>query len=183
MDLQSPDRSAPSSNGRAAAAPVVIPSDLDGLLALDADALGALYAAASVPRVDELDGDLRGRMLAIPRLPSALAGPVRAFAGSSVFPWRGKSFASRSATEGEGVNRVISDRFRLFRFGTFVGPSRAGAFDALQLDYDRPSNPFFIRAIKDEVRTLRPGLWLGQAWLHVGGRDHLALYFGLERPR
>jgi len=183
MDLQSPDRPASSTNGRATAKPVVIPPDVDALLALGADALGELYAAASVPRVDELDGDLRGRMLAIPRLPSALVAPIRAFAGSSAFPWRGKSFASQSAANGEGINRVVSDRVRLFRFGTFIGPSRAGAFDALQLDYDRPSNPFFIRAIKDEVRTLRPGLWLGQAWLHVGGRDHLALYFGLQKQR
>jgi hypothetical protein len=183
MDLDT-QHSSGATNGRAAASTRsadVIPTDLDALLALDADTLARLYAGASVPRVDELDGDLRGRMLAIPQLPPALVAPVRKLAGSSSFPWRGKSFSSHSASEGEGVNRVFSDRFRVFKFSTFIGPSRAGAFEALQLDYDRPSNPFFIRAIKDEVRTLRPGLWLGQAWLHVRGKDHLALYFGLEK--
>ena len=82
--------------------------------------------------------------------------------------------------KGEGINRVILDRWRLYRFETFIGRSRAGAFDSLQLDYDRPDNPFFIRPIRDEIRELSPGLYLGQAWLEVGARPPaLVLYFGL----
>jgi hypothetical protein len=152
---------------------------LDDLLQLDAPALERLYATARVPQVDDLSGDLRGRMLAVPVLPPALSGPVRAFASHARFPWRGKSFSAHSADRGEGINRIFSDGFRRYRFETFVGPSRAGAFDALQLDYDLPENPFFIRPIKDEVRELRPGLWLGQAWLQLRGQTHLVLYFGL----
>ncbi|HZS37676.1 MAG TPA: hypothetical protein VFF06_12655 [Polyangia bacterium] len=165
----------------AEATPVVAPfsGTLDDLLALDAGALETLYRGARVPRLADVKGDLRGRMLAVVELPQALAGAVRAFAGSSAFPWRGKSFSPLTADRGEGVNRVISDSWRLFTFGTFVGPSRAGAFDAVQLDYDRPSNPFFIRAIKDEIRELRPGLWLGQAWLKTKSSERLVLYFGL----
>jgi hypothetical protein len=45
------------------------------------------------------------------------------------------------------------------------------------------SNPFFIRAIKDEIRELRPGLWLGQAWAQIRGTAHLVLYFGLTVDR
>jgi hypothetical protein len=153
---------------------------LDDLLQLDADALGRLYAEARVPKLEELTGDLRGRMLAIPKLPPALVGPVRAFAGHARFPWRGKSFQAHDAHRGEGLNRIFTDAIRRYRFETFVGPSRAGAFDALQLDYDLPENPFFIRPIKDEVRELRPGLWLGQAWLQLRGDAHLVLYFGLS---
>jgi hypothetical protein len=37
-----------------------------------------------------------------------------------------------------------------------------------------------IRAIKDEIRELRPGLYLGQAYLHLKSDDHLVLYFGLQ---
>jgi hypothetical protein len=163
------------------ATPVVPPfsGTLDDLLALDAATLESLYRSARVPRIPDVKGDLRGRMLAVLPLPPALAGAVRAFAASSAFPWRGKSFMPQTADRGEGVNRVISDRWRLFTFGTFVGPSRAGAFDAVQLDYDRPSNPFFIRAVKDEIRELRPGLWLGQAWLKTKASERLVLYFGL----
>lgn len=156
---------------------------LDALLDLDSVELGALYRGAKVPVLADVRGDLRGRMLAVPVLEKNPVGLVPRFlARQSWFPWRGKSFAPRSESAGEGKNRVFSDRLRLFRFETFVGKSRAGDFDAVQLDYDLPENPFFIRAIKDEIRELSPGLWLGQAWLRVSGGEHLGLYFGLTRP-
>jgi hypothetical protein len=153
---------------------------LDDLLALSPDQLGALYAGASVPRLDQVEGDLRGRMLAWPSMSRGpVAGLLRRWAASSRFPWRGKSFTAGDE-RGEGINRVILDRFRLYRFETFVGRSRAGDFDAVQLDYDRPGNPFFIRPIRDEIRELSPGLYLGQAWLEIGARPPaLVLYFGL----
>jgi hypothetical protein len=167
-------------NGHAAAPAVAMPHDVDELLALEPPALEELYRAAEVPSIAALGGDLRGRMLAWPALSGLAAAVLRALARSSRFPWRGKSFRSSSADAGEGVNRVFLDRLKLFRFTTHVGPSRAGDFDAVQLDYDHPGNPFFIRAIKDEIRELRPGLYLGQAYLEIGGRPRLLLYFGLQ---
>ena len=112
-----------------------------------------------------------------------MRGLIRAFASSQRFPWRGKSFAHQDDARGGGMNRVVLDRFKLYRFETFVAPSRAGGFDAVQLDYDLPENPFFIRAIKDEVRQLRPGLFLGQAYLQTSkaAEPRLVLYFGLEQ--
>ena len=71
---------------------------------------------------------------------------------------------------------------RWFRFDTFIAPSRAGGFDAFQLDYDNPGNPGLIRAIKDEVREVAPGLYLGLAYLMWRKRARLVLYFGLSRP-
>jgi hypothetical protein len=118
-------------------------------------------------------------MLSVIGLPGPVAGLVRQFAASNVFPWRGKSFQPRDEQHGDGINRVVSDRFHLYRFETFVGPSRAGNFDAVQLDYDNPDNPFFIRPIKDEIRQLSPGLYLGQAYLQLSGSPRLVLYFGL----
>jgi hypothetical protein len=172
----------PSSTTAASAAPE-IPHRLDDLLALGCPELEALYAQASTPALADVAGDLRGRMLATTVLGGVLGGwpakLARAWASSERFVWRGKSFAPKTDAEGEGINRVALDRLRLFRFETFIGPSRAGSFDALQLDYDLPSNPFFIRAIKDELRQLRPGLWLGQAYLLARGRETLVLYFGL----
>src|SRR5262249_5003947 len=125
----------------------------------------------------------KGRMLAIPALGGrGVARLLRAFAGSSAFPWRGKSFTPLSAEGGEGRNRVFVDRLKLFRFTTAVGPSRAGAFDALQLDYDHPGNPLLVRHIEDEIRELRPGLWLGQAWFRRrADKKALVLWFGLEQ--
>jgi hypothetical protein len=154
---------------------------LDHLLTLPARELRRLYEGARVPRLPDVQGDLRGRMLAWPSLDAhpAVAGALRAFAGGSAFPWRGKSFTPGGETRGEGINRVFSDRFRLFRFETFVGKSRAGDFDAVQLDYDLPANPFLIRRIKDEIREIERGVWLGQAYFATRSKDVLWLYFGL----
>lgn len=169
----------PARSTRPAAAPREVRT-LDDLLALPPDRLAALYAAAAVPRLDGVAGDLRGRMLAWPSLPRGpVAALLRRWAASAGFPWRGKSFTP-GEERGKGINRVFVDRFRLYRFETFIGRSRAGEFDALQLDYDRPDNPFFIRPIRDELRELSPGLYLGQAWLEIGARPPaLVLYFGL----
>ncbi len=170
-------------NGRSRSEPEAdAPRRLDELLALDHDRLTELYAGAEVPDLGAISGDLRGRMLAIPALKATLlARALRRFAASRRFPWRGKSFTPASDGRGEGVNRVFSDRIKLFRFATSIARSRGGDFDAVQLDYDRPGNPFFIRAIKDEIRELGPGLYLGQAWIVIGKRPPvLGLWFGLE---
>jgi len=146
--------------------------------------LAALYHQASTPAVPDLDGHLVGRMLAVPVLPAWMRGPLRRFAAWTHFPWRGKSFTAHDRARGEGINRVFGDRRprRWFRFQTFVAPSRAGAFDAFQLDYDNPDNPALISAIKDEVRQVAPGLFLGLAYFMWRKKPRLVLYFGLARP-
>ncbi len=158
---------------------------LDALLARPANELQRIYCDARVPRLVDVAGDLRGRMLAWPAFDArpAVADAVRAFAGSRVFPWRGKSFRPFDEDRGEGINRVISDRLRLFRFDTSIAKSRAGDFDALQLDYDLDGNPGIIRRIKDEMREVEPGLWLGQAYFSTKKRDVLVLYFGLANAK
>ncbi|MEZ4450311.1 MAG: hypothetical protein R3B09_12610 [Nannocystaceae bacterium] len=125
-------------------------------------------------------GDLKGRMLATVILPESVEALARWWASSAAFVWRGKSFEPHGRGRGEGLNRVLGDRLRLFRFHTHVGRSRAGDFDAVHLDYDLPQNPRLIRAIQDEIRMLRPGLYLGQAWLALGRDPRLVLWFGLE---
>lgn len=158
---------------------------LDGLLQLDASELEALYQGAKAPDLSRIEGDLAGRMLSVVVLPAWVAPTLRAFAGSRAFPWRGKSFRFLGNAVGEGINRVFSDQrswLRWFRFTTALDRSRAGAFDAVQLDYDHPENPWFIRAIKDEIREVRAGLYLGQAYFRTSSRDHLVLYFALALP-
>ena len=160
------------------------PRSLDDLAAMQPDDLAALYRRAVTPSVPALDGDLVGRMLAVPVLPRWMFGLLRRFAAWTLFPWRGKSFRSRDPGKGDGINRVFGDSKprRWFRFETFVAPSRAGSFDAFQLDYDNPDNPGLIRAIKDEVREVAPGLYLGLAYLMWRKQPRLILYFGLARP-
>jgi hypothetical protein len=39
-----------------------------------------------------------------------------------------------------------------------------------------------IRAIKDEIREVRPGLYLGQAYFQLRTGPRLVLYFALALP-
>lgn len=157
---------------------------LDDLVFLEHDELRLLYENAQAPSMRDLSGPLRGRMLAVPALPDAVTALPRAWARTKRFPWRGKTFSPISDAAGEGINRVGSDRVSLFRFTTAITPSRHDARPALELDYDHPSNPFFIRAIEDEVRTIAAGLWLGQAWLRTGRTKTFVLWFALtSAPR
>ncbi|MEZ4439688.1 MAG: hypothetical protein R3B72_11400 [Polyangiaceae bacterium] len=151
---------------------------LDRLLAASADELERLYRGARAPSLDNLRGDLRGRMLDNVLFGGPIAEGLRRFASTELFPWRGKSFAPVDRDHGEGINRIFSDRLRRFTFSTFIGRSRAGDFDAVQLDYDRSDNPWVIRQVKDEIRELEPGLYLGQAYFAFP-RERLVLYFGL----
>jgi hypothetical protein len=155
---------------------------LDDLLDLPHERLAALYRGAPPPALARLSGDLRGRMLAVPAVPSAISALPCAWARTSAFPWRGKSFRPLAPGQGEGINRVVLDRFRLFRFETSVGPSLDDGEPAVLLDYDLPENPGLIRRIDDEVREIEPGLLLGQAWLRLRRRPRFVLWFALAVP-
>jgi hypothetical protein len=86
------------------------PHSLDDLAALRAPQLLELYRSAEVPTVPELDGDLRGCMLAVRGSGRIWLALLRAFAAWRHFPWRGKSFSARTiATRGDGINRVFGD--------------------------------------------------------------------------
>src|SRR5438105_2602844 len=165
---------------RAAAPTQAGPGTLDELAALGPDELLALYRTARTPRVEDLSGKLRGRMLASPLVKhGAVAGFLKRFAADGPMPWQGKTFRPLGKDRGEGINRVFGNRANWYRFETSVAPSRAGDFDALQLDYDLESNPFFVRPIKDEVREVAPGLWLGLAYLHTKKKDRLGIFLAL----
>lgn len=159
-----------------------MPDGVDALLDLPAAELTALYEAAPSPRIRDVSGDLRGRMLAVTLLPPwATALPGR-WARTGSFPWRGKTFTPLSDDSGEGRNRVVSDRVKIFRFTTRVAPSRHDGQPALELDYDLRGNPWVIRQIEDEIRELSPGLYLGQAYFRTRGGPRFVLWFGLQSP-
>lgn len=155
------------------------PRTLDELARLDADALDGLYRGGRMFDLRALNGEPTGRMLA---LVGPLGGPgprrrIAAMAAAKRFPWYGKSFQAGSATEGEGINRVVllGD---MYRFDTRIEPSAIDGEPCIFLDYDLPENPFFIRAIRDELRQVGPDLYLGPAML--GQQDpKLVLWFAI----
>lgn len=160
------------------------PRTLDELSELSAEALAALYKKAKTPRVEDLDGPLLGRLLAVPAAEAipGLPGLIKRFSRSRVFPWQGKNFKTVARGRGAGVNRVLGNRAEWFRFETFAGKSNSGDFEVVHLNYDNPGNPGLVRRIKDEVREVSPGLWLGLAHIKTEKSLYLALYFALAKP-
>jgi hypothetical protein len=156
---------------------------LDDLARMTCRELRALYDDGTVPALDALDGDLVGRMLAVRSLDRG--APFRflaTVARSARFPWGGKSFASKSATRGTGINRVqLGGRHRLFPFETHVDASVLDDKPCVVLDYDLADNPGAIRAIHDEVREVAPKIFLGPACVKRAGKKPLvALWFALD---
>jgi hypothetical protein len=157
--------------------------DLEALSRMGVAALGELYSRGAPPAdVDALEGNPRGRMLAVKTLDRGVAaGAIRSLAGASFFPWGGKTFAGRGA-RGAGVNRLhLFGRHQLFPFHTRIVESAIDGAPCVALDYDLPDNPGVIRKVHDEVREVSPGLFLGPAmWKRAKGRPALVLWFALD---
>lgn len=151
---------------------------LHELARLGPDALRSVYADGRAFDLHELDGALAGRALAAEGLGDGRrAALVRRITGWRRFPWRGKRFAPAGPESGEGSNRVrVGPLSRdLFRFTTALDTSAVDGADCVLLDYDHPENPWFVRRIRDELREVSPGLFLGPAmW---GGDDPRLLFW------
>ncbi|MEM9067173.1 MAG: hypothetical protein AAGE52_01665 [Myxococcota bacterium] len=155
----------------------------DRLAEQSVEELETLYRGGVLPAIDELDGAPPGRMLTLagPLGRAGLRGAVANLARHPAFPWAGKTFHSSSATIGGGINRVrlLGDRYP---FDTRVEPSAIDGKPCVLLDYRRPDNPFFIRPIRDELRKVGQGLYLGPAMLDLQrGTPRLVLWFAIDK--
>ena len=157
------------------------PRTLDELAALDVAALTALYKIGRMPAsLAALDGNPRCRMLSVRGLDAgAPAGLLRRFAASNAFPWAGKSFATEAPDRGRGINRVrLAGERRWFPFTTSIEPSAIDGAPCIFLDYRQPENPRAIQMIRDELREVAPGLFVGPAMLDTGNAPpRLVLWF------
>jgi hypothetical protein len=147
------------------------PRTLDDLAALDVAELEAVYRRGTVPpSLHALDGNPVCRMLAIRGLDAgARARTIRNLARASWFPWAGKSFAAETDATGNGINRIrLAGGKRWFPFKTLVEPSAIDGAPCIFLDYRLAANPRPIQMIRDELREVAPGLFLGPAMLDTG---------------
>ena len=148
--------------------------------------LDKLYTQAAMPaNMNALDGRPKGRMLAIRGVDrTPLAGLIRMISKASLFPWGGKSFQSTNKKEGSGINRINFTLLQRnwFPFKTVVESSAIDGKQCIYLDYDLAGNPWFIRRIRDELREVSPGLFLGPAmWKEKSGDDAtLLLWFAID---
>ncbi|MCB9595724.1 MAG: hypothetical protein H6719_23585 [Sandaracinaceae bacterium] len=157
------------------------PEHLDDLARLSVAELGALYRDAPAPTsLEDLAGAPVGRMLTVRGIdrPRRRAG-VAQLARAGFFPWRGKSFEAFDHERGEGINRttLLGERFK---FGLSFDRSAIDGGPCVLLDYDRSDNPWPIRQIRDELRELRPGLFLGPALWKTKRDPVLVLWFAID---
>jgi len=157
---------------------------LDDLSAMTYDQLDELYRKGSVPEdFSALGNKPKGRMVAIRGLADSPLHPVvRAISKLPVFPWDGKSMTATSAQTSDGINRVkLGVTMDWFPFKTRVEPSVIDGQDTIYLDYEQPGNPLFIRKIRDELREVSPGMYLGPAMWKTGeNKAVMVLWFALD---
>jgi cytochrome P450 len=125
------------------------------LLAMGRAELDALYRGAGGPGAIP-EGAVEGTALPLPGTP--LAGPLRRAARPF---WRGKVFDPERGTL---ANRLSPLGVRAVRATVAVGDSRLDpGGQATVLDYSRSA--IVARRVRDEIREVAPGLWLGAAYV------------------
>ena len=147
--------------------------------------LQGLFMKAPIPEsVLVLNGSPKGRLLSLRYFDNGLPhSMVAALARLGVFPWDGKDFRATTEYAGQGVNRIklILPSFKLFSFFTRIGPSAIDGRPCILLDYDQPGNPWFVRRVRDELREVAPGLFLGSTMVKVrSGEVEMVLWFGID---
>ena len=154
---------------------------LDDLTRMSPPALAELYQRSAVPVLTALSGEPHGRMLALDGVRGPTRRVVRRLAARTHFPWRGKAFSHVRSDRGQGVNRIrLGRELRWYPFETTIAPSAIDGEPCLFLNYDCADNPWFIRAIRDELREVSPGLYMGPALARIGSRHRRLLHFAVD---
>ncbi|HET6520333.1 MAG TPA: hypothetical protein VFG47_11050 [Geminicoccaceae bacterium] len=125
------------------------PFDLCRLSGRELDELFRRSPAGAVP-----DGEAEGVGLVLTGTPLG-----RPMARALRLAWRGKVF---DAAGGTLVNRVLPFRLRAVRAKVYEGRSRLDGGPCIVLDYARTS--LVARMVRDEIREVAPGLYLGQSY-------------------
>ncbi len=128
------------------------PAQLLRLRRADLDELFASAEAGPGP-----DGEYRGTLI----LPLDVV-PLRGIAASAGrLAWRGKVF---NAATRRVINRVLPFGVRAVTAEVRKEMSMLDGRECIILDYSRTS--LVARSVRDELRLLRPGLYLGRAYWH-----------------
>ena len=93
--------------------------------------------------------------------------------------WQGKVFHRESADHGTLVNKVSALGVPSIKARVYRDKSRFDGQECIVLDYSRTS--FIARRIRDEIREIRPGLYLGL--VYWGRSNKRLLDFALDFNR
>jgi hypothetical protein len=136
------------------------------LLRMSQRQLDTLFHAS--PAGDIPHGDGRGTAILAPgtRVGQVLARLTLRLA------WQGKVVDAR---RGELVNKITALGIRAVKAQVYKAPSRFDGREAIILDYSKTS--LLTRMVRDEVREVAPGTYLGQVYLGRARVANFALHF------
>jgi len=144
--------------------------------------LDEIYRKATTPAVPELEGRYEGAVLAgeLPLMDSPAAVRV---ANSPLLRWGGKKIDLVSENLAEGKNWFDLGLFEVdgYPFEGRLVPAEFGSGDCYVLDYDVPENLPPVNRVRDEVKKLRDGLYLGRIYLDTGDGLRFVTYFGMRK--
>ena len=157
---------------------------LDALMGKSKSELETLFLNGQTPSIEEFQGPTRGKVLSGI---AHLQNPLGVYLTNIPFlPWKGKQFNRINKGEGEGINLIElwPSKQTMFHFKTAIVESLiTGDHDVFSLDYDQPGNPWFIRQIRDDLKKIDDGLFLGTANFRIKNGYKFILYFALETER
>ena len=145
-----------------------MPLDLPDLLKLKKDELDELFRRS--PAGELPDGDADGIVLVAPGSEiSRIASKI-----VHLVAWRGKVFRR---DKGDLKNKILPLGVKAVRAKVYKEASWFDGKETIVLDYSKTS--FLARKVRDEIREIAPGVYLGLVFWE---RDKIAL-FALKFPR
>lgn len=138
-------------------------------LSMSRERLDELYREAEPGEIPR--GDTRGTAIVAG---SSFARGLARFA--RLVAWQGKVFDifTEDGSAGVLVNKVTPLGLKLVVAKVYRGPSWMDARETIIIDYSKTS--LLFRAVRDEIREIEPGVYLGKVWL---GKKRI-LDFALE---
>ena len=123
---------------------------------MNRDELDEIYrnaAAGSIPQ-----GDTRGTAIVAGTMFSKAYAHI-----ARLFAWQGKIFdIFCSADCGVLINKITPFSLTFIVAKVYRGASWMDGQETTIIDYSKTS--FFAQKIRDEIREVEPGLWLGKVW-------------------
>lgn len=153
---------------------------IDDLVRRNRSDLDEIFLAGETPTMEEMEGIVDGNVVAGVLLLNNQY--FRNFLNLGWFIWRGKVFENVTSNDGKGINRFQVGPFKSLRYPceTRIVPPLVGTDNVYNLNYDLPGNPWYINRIRDDVKKIGEGLFLGSANFKIMGEHRFLVYFVLE---
>jgi hypothetical protein len=136
------------------------------LLSMSQKELDDLFSGSSSGDIP--NGDAQGTAIIAPG--TAFSPEIAALI--NIFGWQGKSF---DAAHGTLTNRILAFGLNAIVAQVYKGPSWFDSKECIVLDYSKTS--LVAKHIRDEIRQIGPGMYLGLVYWEKNRTIHFALQF------